>query len=136
MATPQELIDLSTELTGVVKAANDIVEQQDLPFDDDTKKLVKDAALLAEMAHYIGQVGLAAMASDVKGALGQLKTSVDAAKTRLKQLQNLKKALNVVGVVLISSASIVASVGTGNWIGAATNVAALAAGVKAAVDAT
>ena len=134
MATPQELVDLSTQLTNVVNVANDIVAKQDLPFDEPTKKLAKDAALLAEMANYVGQVGLAAMANDVKAAIGQLKDQVSAANDTLKKLNELKVTLTVVGVVLVSAASIVASVATGNWIGAATNVVALANNVKTALS--
>lgn len=135
MATAQELIDLATELTNVVKAANKIVNQQNLPFDTDTQKLVNDTALLAEKANRINQAGLSALANEVGAALGQLKTQVAVAEKRLKQLNDVEKALNVVGVVLVSAVSVAGSVATGNWIGVANNVLTMAASVKAAAEA-
>lgn len=135
MATPQELIDLATEMTNVVKAANKLANQQNLPFDADTQKLVKDAADLATTASHINQAALSALAQDVSVAVGQLKTQVAAAEVRLKQINDVKKALNVIGVVLISAVSVAGSVTTGNWIGAANNVVTMATNIETAVEA-
>jgi hypothetical protein len=133
MATPQQLVDLSTELTDIVKSINVIVGKQQLPFNADTTNLSNAAFLLAAQANSIGQVGLAALANDVQGAINQLTTQVAAANAALQQINDVKKALNIVGVVLTGAASIASSVATGNWIGAAGDVVTLAANLKTAI---
>ncbi len=133
MATPQQLIDLSTELTDIVKSINVIVGKQQLPFNADTTNLSNAAFLLAAQANTIGQAGLAALANDVQGAINQLTTQVVAANAALQQINDVKKALNIVGVVLTGAASIASSVAIGNWIGAAGDVVTLATNLKTAI---
>jgi len=133
MSTPQELVDLSSELTDIVKSINVIVGKQQLPFNADTANLSNAAFLLAAQANSIGQAGLAALANDVQGAIIQLKTQVAAANAALQQINDAKKALNIVGVVLTSAASIASSVATGNWIGTASDVVTLATNLKTAI---
>ena len=136
MPTPQEMIDFSTELTDIVKSINAIVGKKALPYDAPTQNLSNAAFVLASQANFIGQVGLAALADDVKGAIEQLKSEVAMANTRLQHIQDVKKALNIVGVVLASAANIAASAASGNYIGAAADVVTLALNVKQAVAAT
>ena len=132
MATPQELVGLSIQLTDIVKSINAIVAKQELPFDAETTNLSNAAFLLAAQANAIGQAGLAAMAQDVKGAINQLTTQVLSANAALQRINDLKKALNIVGVVLNGAASIAASVATGNWISTAGDVINLANNLKTA----
>jgi hypothetical protein len=133
MATPQQLVDMSTQLTDIVKSINIIVGKQQLPFDGDTTNLSNAAFLLAAQANTIGQAGLSALANDVQGAIGQLTTQVAAANARLQQINEAKKALNIVGVVLTGAANIAASVTTGNYIGAAGDIVTLATNLRTAI---
>jgi hypothetical protein len=133
--TAQQLVDLSTELTGIVAAINAIVQKQPLPLDADTTALSNAGVQIAAQANAIGQAGLAALANDVQGAITQLTTQVAAANTALTQINDVKKALNIVGIVVNGAASIAASVATGNWIGAAGAVVALANNLNNAINA-
>jgi hypothetical protein len=135
MPTAQQLVDMSTELTDTVKAINSIVGKQQLPFNADTTNLSNAAFLLAAQANTIGQVGLDALASDVGGAVSQLNDQVAAANSALQRINDVKKALNIVGVVLTSAGSIAASVATGNWVGAAGDVLTLVKNLKTAISA-
>jgi hypothetical protein len=135
MPTPQQLVDLSSQLTDVVKSINGIVAKQQLPYDADTTNLSNAAFLLAAQANTIGQAGLSALAVDVQGAIGQLTAAVTAANATLQSLNDAKKALNIVGVVLTGAASIASSVTTGNWIGAAGDVVTLATNLQTAINA-
>jgi hypothetical protein len=134
MPTAQELVDLSTELTDIVKAINAIVGKQALPYDADTANLSNTAFLLASQANAIGQAGLADLANDVPAAIGQLATQVAAANSALKRINNVKAALNLVGVVLIGAASIATSVATGNVGGIGSSVITFANNIKAALS--
>jgi len=138
MPTAQQLVDISTELSDVVKSINALVGKQHLPFDADTANLSNTAFLLAAQANTIGQAGLAALANDVRGAIGELTARVADANSALKKLGDVKKALKIVGAVLAGAGSIAASVATGNWMGAAGDVLTLAKNIQAAVggDAT
>ena len=135
MPTPQQLVDLSTELSDVVKAINVIVGKQSLPYNADTSNLSNTAFLLSMQANSIGQAGLSDLANDVQGAIGQLTAQVAAANATLSKINDVKKALNIVGVVLQGAGSIAASVATGSWGGAAGDVAKLAKNLKAALAA-
>jgi hypothetical protein len=135
MPTAQQLVDMSTELTDTVKSINTIVGKQQLPFHADTTNLSNTAFLLAAQANTIGQVGLSALADDVQGAISQLTTQVSAANSALQQINDVKRALNIVGVVLTSAGSIAASVATGNWIGVAGDVVTLANNLRTAINA-
>jgi hypothetical protein len=134
MPTAQELVDLSTELTDIVKAINAIVGKQSLPYDADTANLSNTAFLLSSQANAIGQAGLAALASDVQAAIGQLATQVAAANSALTRINNVKAALNLVGVVLTGAASIAASVATGNVGGIAGSVITFANNIRTALS--
>jgi hypothetical protein len=133
MPTPQQLVDLSTELTDIVKSINVIVGKQQLPFNADTTNLSNAAFLLAAQANSIGQAGLAALANDIQGAISQLTTQVAGANAALQRINDVKKALTIVGVVLTGAASIASSVATGNWIGTAGDVVTLATNLKTAI---
>lgn len=135
MPTPQQLVDLSTELTDVVKSINVTVAGQQLPYDAVTTNLSNAAFLLAAQANTIGQAGLSALANDVQGAISQLTTAVSAANATLNALNDVKKALNIVGVILTGAAGIASSVATGNWIGAAAGVITLANNLQTSVNA-
>jgi hypothetical protein len=134
MATAQELVDLSTELTDIVKAINAIVGKQSLPYDADTANLSNTAFLLASQANTIGQAGLSALANDVQAAIGQLATQVAAANSTLKRINNVKAALNLVGVVLTGAASIAGSIATGNVAGIAGSVVTFANNIRTALS--
>jgi hypothetical protein len=134
MPTPQQLVDMSTQLTDVVKSINTIVGQQQLPYDTATTNLSNAAFVLAAQANSIGQAGLAGLAADVQGAISQLTAQVTAANVALQQIDDAKKALDIVAVVLTGAASIAGSVATGNWIGAAGDVVTLAINLQTAVS--
>lgn len=134
MATPQQLIDLSTALTEIVKAINTIVGKQHLPFDAATTNLSNAAFQISTQANAIGQAGLDALADDVQTAINQLTTQVAAANTALQGINDVKKALNIVGVVLTGAASIASTVATGNWIGTAGAVVTLATNIQNAIN--
>jgi hypothetical protein len=133
MPTPQELIDLSIQLTDIVKSINAIVATQHLPFDAETMNLSNTAFLLAAQANAIGQGGLAALARDVQGAISQLTTQVASANAALARIRDLKKALNIVDVVLNGAASIATSAATGNWIGTASDIITFASNLQTAI---
>ncbi len=81
------------------------------------------------------RAGLAALAADIQGAISQLTAQVTAANAALQQLNDVKKALNIVAVVLTGAASIASSVATGNWLGAASAVVTLATNLQTAISA-
>jgi hypothetical protein len=133
MPTAQQLIDMSTELTDVVKSINAIVGRQHLPFDADTVNLSNAAFLLAAQANSIGQAALAALANDLQAAIAQLTAQVAAANNRLRQVNDVKQALNIVGVVLTGAGCVATNVATGNWMGAAGGIATMAKDLEAAI---
>ncbi len=51
MPTPQQLVDLSTQLTDIVKSINVIVGKQQLPYNAETTNLSNAAYLLAAQAN-------------------------------------------------------------------------------------
>lgn len=133
MPTAQELVDLSTRLTDIVKAINTIVGKQQLPFDATTTKLSNTAATLAIHANSIGQAGLDALANNVRGAIGQLSDQVQAANAALQQIQDVKRALSIVSIILGASASIAGSVASGNWGGVAGDIVTCVNNLKNAI---
>jgi hypothetical protein len=135
MPTAQQLVDMSTELTNIVKSINQIVGKQTLPFDATTTNLSNAAFLLAAQANTIGQVGIDGLANDVQGAISQLTSQVTAANAALQGIKNLENALNIVGVVLTGAAGIGSSVATGDWIGTAADVITLANNLQTAIGA-
>jgi hypothetical protein len=135
MATPQQLVDLSTQLTGAVKSINDLVGKQPLPYDEDTARLADTAAQLAAKANSIGQVALTALANDVQTAIGELTSQVTDANTALARISELKRALSLAGTVLTCAGTIAACAGSANWVGAAAGVIALTETLQAAIAA-
>jgi hypothetical protein len=133
MPTAQQLVDMSTELTDVVKSINTIVGKQHLPFDADTVNLSNAAFLLAAQANSIGQAGLAALADDLQTAIAQLTVQVAAANNTLRRINEVKQALNIVGVILTGAACVATNVATGNWAGAAGGIATMAKDLAAAL---
>lgn len=136
MPTAQQLVDMSSELTNVVKSINVVVGKQSLPYDADTMKLVNTASTLASHANSIGQAGLAALSADVQGAIADLTTQVKAANSALQRIDNVKKALDIVGVLLTGAAKVASSAATGNWIGVAGDIATVASSLKTEISAT
>jgi hypothetical protein len=135
MATAQQLIDMSTQLTDVVKSINTIVGQQHLPYDANTANLSNAAFILAGQANAIGQAGLSALAVDVQGAIGQLTAQVSAANLALQQINDVGKVLNIVGVILTGAGSIATALATGNLGGLAGSVGTFANNLKTALAA-
>ncbi|HEY2780029.1 MAG TPA: hypothetical protein VGI90_04600 [Steroidobacteraceae bacterium] len=133
MPTAQQLVDMSTELTDVVKSINAIVGRQHLPFDADTVNLSNAAFLLAAQANSIGQAGLAALADDLQTAIAQLTAQVAAANSTLRQVNEVKQALTIVGVILTGAACVATNVATGNWMGAAGGIATMAKNLETAI---
>jgi hypothetical protein len=135
MPTAQQLVDMATALNTTIVAINAIVGKQPLPADADTKALADKGAQIAIQANAIGQAAMAALAADVQSAVSQLTTQVNAANSTLQKLNEISKAINVVGVVLTGAASIAASVATGNWLGTAGDVVTLATNLQTAINA-
>lgn len=135
MPTAQQLIDLSTEITEVVKAINGIVGAQPLPFNQATASLAQCASLLSVKANAIGQAGLAALAPDVQQAIVDLTTQVSKANDAIADVQDVAKVLNIVGAILSGAGSVATSVLTGNWAGAGSALAKFVSNLKAAINA-
>lgn len=134
MATAQQLVDLSSQLTDVVKTINAIVALQDLPYDTDTANLSNFALRLSAHANAIGQAGLAALANDVQQSIGALTNQVKAANTFLDDVKDAKKALTIVGALLTAAGSVATSLATGNIGGAAGAIGTLATNIRAALQ--
>jgi len=135
MATAQQLIDMSTQLTDVVKSINTIVGQQSLPYDAATANLSNTAFILAGQANTIGQAGLEALAVDVQGAITELTAQVAAANLVLGQINDVKKALSIVGAVLTAAGGIATGAAIGNLREAADSVATLVSNLQSALAA-
>jgi hypothetical protein len=134
MSTAQQLIDLSTEITEVVKSINAIVGAQPLPFNQATANLVHCASLLSVKANAIGQAGLAALAPDVQRAITDLSTQVRKANSAINDTQDVAKVLNIVGAILSGAGGVATSVLTGNLVGAGSAIAKLVNSLKTAID--
>ncbi len=135
MPTAQQLVDVSTKLTDVVKAINVIVGKQHLPFDGPTANLSNTAFQLGAQANTIGQAGIDMLAIDVQLAIGQLTTQVAAARSALADINDVKIALGIVGSILTGAAGIAANVATGNWAGAASAIVTTAQNIEKAISA-
>ena len=74
----------------------------------------------------MGRSGIEALADDVGSAITSLNFQVGQANNALTRIDETQKALEIASAVLAAAASVAASVGTGNWLGAATSVIGLA----------
>jgi hypothetical protein len=129
MTTAQQLIDLSTQLTAGVAKINAFVGAQPLPLSDTASNLANTAAQIAVQANAIGAAGIAALAADVGSAITSLTFQVQQANNALAAIEDVEKVFNIASAVLSAAASIATSVGTGNWIGAASAVVTLASNI-------
>ncbi len=133
MPTAQQLIDNSVAITQQVVAINAKIQAMPLPLSADAEALSKKGVALAIQANVIGQAGLAALANDVASAVDQLTAQVNAASTLVTNINDLKKALGVVDIVLAGAVDVAGSVASGNWIGAASDVVSVANKLQTAV---
>lgn len=118
MSTAQELVNLATALNAALEVIDARVENPaagDAP--DDTESLAKLSLRLGVVADAIGEAGIAALATDVSAAITTLKAHVDQGAAELKQIDDLKKVLNVAGILLNGAGAIAAGVASGNVVG-------------------
>jgi hypothetical protein len=125
------LIDLSQTLRSVADALNDYADTQADPFDPSLAQLRTTAAHLIIDASIIGQRQLGAMAKEVSDAIAGLQGQVRDAQNAIKIIDNVKAAVSIGAAVL----SVAAAVATGNPLGAADKVTALADMIASAIKA-
>ncbi len=118
----QALTDLSQTLRNCADALNDYADQQADPFDPSLAPLRQTAADLISAASKIGQMELSDMAAEVSAAITGLQQQVRDAQQAIVTINRIKAAVRISAAVLSAAAAIA----TGNPLGAADQVAALA----------
>jgi hypothetical protein len=133
MATPQELIDLSSSLMTTVGKIDAVVDKAPIG-DPDAEHLSGIGSQLSAEAYTISHTALTEMVPDVATAVGQLNAQVAEGAKLLDAIDSLKKALNVTSVILTGAASIAASVATANWVGTADAVYTLVQNLQKSIQ--
>ncbi len=128
---PQALTDLSQTLRSCADALNDYADAQTDPLDPSLAQLRTTAGHLIVDASIIGQLQLAAMAQGVTEAITGLQDQVNAAQQAVANINKVKAAVSI-GAAVLSAAAAIAS---GNPLGAADKVAALASTIASAIEA-
>ncbi|MBY0318267.1 MAG: hypothetical protein K2X72_06045 [Reyranella sp.] len=131
ITTPDALMDLSNALSDFSDALDKIVQEAPDPYTQEmiqlgtlSTSIATDAATIAGIAADLSKPG-------VLQAIADLKAQVDRAQQTLKQIQNVKLVLSIVGSVLSAAAAI----STGNPLAAAGAVVALVNSLSSAIDA-
>jgi len=127
----QALFDLSKALRAFSRKLKEKVANSDDPFAPDMQKLTDESFEIAHLAGDISDHALRLIAPSVRDAIHNLKGQVDRAKDTLQTIRDTQRALSLVGRVV----NIAVSVSTGNPLGAADSVIALANELSDAVDA-